>query len=101
MSDQVNVTEIILNKLNKIEDSVNETKVDISAIKVDLNYHIKRSDMNEARIEQVDENADKRITKLEKWSDKWHFVGWFITGLVGILIESGTHVSEFFKFWKH
>lgn len=35
---------LIINKLEKIESDVTDTKVDIAEIKVDVAYHIKRTD---------------------------------------------------------
>lgn len=96
MSDEVNVTERMLDTLEKIDDSVRETQVDIAKIKVDLSYHIKRSDLNEESINLVRQESNARLTKLEKWSDKFHFLGWLVAGAVSIA-EVSIRVFDYFK----
>lgn len=103
MSDEINVTERILNTLEKIDDAVRETQLDvastkgdITAIKVDLNYHVMRTNLAEQNIEQLRLESDVRLKKLEKWSDKFHFLGWLVAGVVSIA-EVGIRVFDYFK----
>lgn len=103
MSDEVNVTERILDKLNKIDDAVRITQLEIVEIKGDLKEHMSRTLAVEKNNELIDLKTDAfyksnevRITKLEKWSDKFHFLGWIIAGAVSVA-EVGIRVIDYFK----
>lgn len=77
--------ERILDKLDKIEGAVQETKLDIVEIRADLNNHIRRTDLAEQNIVIVKEESNKRLTKLEKFSEKFHYLGWIISGVLAVV----------------
>lgn len=83
-------------KLEKIDSAVCDTRIDIAAIKVDLNYHVKRTDLAEANIEEVRKDSNVRLAKLEKWYANWHFLGWLIAGAFS-LFQGYPYVVEFLK----
>jgi hypothetical protein len=91
MSDE-KLNDLIIAKLEKVNDAVQETKLDIVEIKGDLLNHIRRTDIAEENltelktyIDAVKLDSDKRIGKFEGWYDKFHFLGWLIAGGISIL----------------
>ncbi len=77
--------ERILDKLDKIESAVQETKLDIVEIRSDLNHHISRTKLAEENIEILRKDSTTRLTKLEKFSEKFHYVGWIISGVLAVV----------------
>lgn len=77
--------ERILDKLDKIESAVQGTQLDIVEIRSDLNHHIKRTDLAEANIDIIRTESNNRLTKLERFSEKFHYVGWLISGVLAVV----------------
>lgn len=103
MSDDVNVTIRILDKLNKIDDAVRGTQIEIVEIKADLKEHMSRTLAVEKTNVLIDQKTDAfyqsnsdRIAKLEKWSDKFHTLGWLFGGLIAVA-EVGFRIFDYFK----
>lgn len=77
------------NKLDKIAEDVSELKsgqarmeVHVSEIKDDLKYHIKRTDLNEARLH--------RIEKAEQW----------VKGALWVIMGAGGLVITYLKWFR-
>lgn len=77
--------ERIFDKLDKIENAVQETKIDIVEIRSDLNHHIQRTALAEENIEIVRKDSNTRLSKLEEFSTKFHYVGWVVGGIMTII----------------
>lgn len=65
-----NIVFILSNQLKEIREDVKIIRDVLSPMNVDLQYHIKRTDLNEARIEELEtqlvEEEEKRNKLLEK-----------------------------------
>lgn len=97
------VKERILDALEKINDRLNKTDISLAEIKGDLKVHMSRTyaveKTNELlqikvdaeriavqlKIDQEKDSLDKRVSKLEKWSDKFHYLGWVFFGGMAFL----------------
>lgn len=86
------------NRLERLEDKIDKQderidKIDLSLteIKLDLREHMRRTSANEEAnvilkeyVDTVKTESDIRLRKLEKIKDNFHFLGWIVTGLLGL-----------------
>jgi hypothetical protein len=106
MADEINITERILNKLEKLDERLDDTSLSLIEIKGDLKEHMSRTLAVEKTNELIDKKTDafyqrnsERITKLEKWYDKFHYLGWLGLGAIGVL-EAARNLKDILEFFK-
>lgn len=75
----------IFNKLDQIEGTIQAVKIDIVEIQCDLKEHMSRTALAEQNIEVVRNDSNTRLTKLEKLSEKFHYLGWMISGILAVV----------------
>lgn len=90
--NEINVTERILDELVKLNDKQQASDISLVEIKGDLKVHMSRTaaveetnELLKAHIDAQTEKLSGRIQKLEKWSDKFHYLGWLLFAALGCL----------------
>lgn len=91
----MDINDRILDKLQIIDDAVQETKLELVQIKSDVAYHIQRTDLAEENTANIKKETDARLVKLEKWYDKFHYFGWLLFAGFGI-IDKLDKIKAFF-----
>lgn len=87
----------VLDKLDKIDDRLNKQEITLTQIQADVAYHIHRTDLAEENTANIKIETDARLIKLEKWSDKFHYLGWLLLGILGVL-DKMSAIKTFFRF---
>lgn len=81
----MDVQDRILDKLDKIEDRLGNIELRQTELNSDVQYHISRTDLAEENTANIKKETDARLQKLEKWYDKFHFLGWFLFAGFGFI----------------
>lgn len=81
--------ERIYHQLNRLEESVECILPDISAMKTDLKYHIKRSDLLEMQVKIIEKNY-------QKFYGFFSIGGWII-GIAGAIVTMVSVIGVFGK----
>jgi hypothetical protein len=78
-------------KIDKQDERIDKIDISLTEIKQDLKEHMRRTSANEEAnvilkeyVDVVKTESDIRLRKLEKIKDNFHFLGWVITGLIGL-----------------
>lgn len=83
--------ERVLDKLDNLDSGQQEIKLEIVQIKADLKEHMARTsavehtnELLEKKVENSNQVTNTRLGKLEKWYDKFHFLGWLLFAGLGL-----------------
>lgn len=90
------------NKIDKQDNRIDKIDSSLGEIKADLKEHMRRTSANEENniilreyVDAVKLDSDSRLAKLEKVKDRFHFLGWIITGAIGV----GTTIIKIFSYF--
>lgn len=90
MSDEILI--FIKEKVEKIAEDVNELKTNQAVIQLDVQHHVKRSDMLEDLVQHLDE---KRIQPVEKELAELKGARKGVYRFMGLLIALGGMIAAF------
>lgn len=91
----MDINERILDKLDKIDDRLGKQDITLVKIQEDVAHHIHRTDLAEENTANIKKETDARLQKLEKWYDKFHYLGWALFASIGVL-EKLDKIKAFF-----
>ena len=91
----------LIELLTKIQEDLGAIKTDMAVIRVDLNHHIKRSDLAEAGLKQLREDSKADLNQLRKELTpikKYVLLIEGIPQLLGLITLCGSVVFTIIKF---
>ena len=81
--------ELLFNEIRDVKNDnkehANAVESRLDAIEKDLNYHIKRTDLAEKRIESVESKVDPILDHVKGFK----YVRWVIGSIIGLIILAG------------